>query len=446
MTRAQLDPARPMTLAILAGLALALLAILAVPSLVTATLSARQPGPEELAAEYERRLETAAREVADNVVRWGDPAWQDAARAKLGALGIDVVLLDAAGREIYRSAPDLPRVGAELLGPDPVQVVAAVEQSPSRNIQRLVIPDPRAPAGGGPVGPRPALGIAHLFIPWPQPAPYWAWLVPLAGPATLLLTLVAVAWFIGHAVLRPLAAMSRAAQQIAAGDLEVQVPASRVLEVAEVATAFGAMGAALRRSLAQQAALEQERRFFISAIAHDLRTPLFALRGYLQGLEQGVAATPEKVVHYVRACQERATALERLIADLFAYARVEYLEEAPRREPLDLGELLRRSVEGLRPLAADKGIALDLDVAPEPSPLRGDAHLLARAAENLLDNALRHTPPGGRIRVGWGREGDRLVFSVSDNGPGIAPADLPHLFAPLYRGEASRNRQTGGAG
>src|SRR5579884_2635464 len=76
----------------------------------------------------------------------------------------------------------------------------------------------------------------------------------------------------------------------------------------------------------------------------------------------------------------------------------------------------------------------------------GDRHLLTRAVENLLDNALRHTPAGGAIRVSLGAQGRQVVVRVADTGPGIAAQDLPHLFTPLYRGEASRNRQTGGAG
>jgi signal transduction histidine kinase len=76
----------------------------------------------------------------------------------------------------------------------------------------------------------------------------------------------------------------------------------------------------------------------------------------------------------------------------------------------------------------------------------GDRHLLTRAVENLVDNALRHTPAGGEVRVSWGMEGNHVVVRVADTGPGIAARDLPHLFTPLYRGESSRNRQTGGAG
>ena len=78
--------------------------------------------------------------------------------------------------------------------------------------------------------------------------------------------------------------------------------------------------------------------------------------------------------------------------------------------------------------------------------MAGDPHLLTRAVENLLDNAVRHTPPAGEIGVAWECAGDDVRFSVVDDGPGIPPADLPHIFTPLYRGDSSRNRRTGGAG
>jgi len=260
-----------------------------------------------------------------------------------------------------------------------------------------------------------------------------------------VLTLAIVLWLIGQPVLRPLAAMSQAAEDIAGGDLDVHLPPTPVREIAAVGAALEGMSAALRQSLDQQSALEEERRLFVGAIAHDLRTPLFMLRGHLKGLERGVAATPEKVAHYIAMCQAKADALERLIADLFAYTRLEYLEQTLERTPLELGELLSQAVEGAQPLAVAKDVTLRLEGPNEPCPLRGDGHLLTRAIENLLDNALRHTPEGGLIRVGWSQARD-TVFTVGDTGPGIPVHEMPHLFTPLYRGEGSRNRQTGGAG
>jgi signal transduction histidine kinase len=281
---------------------------------------------------------------------------------------------------------------------------------------------------------------------WPQNHAPWV-LTQLVPELLLVLTFFAGAsWFLGRMVLRPLAAMSRAARQIAGGDLNFKLPPSRVQEVAEVSAAFHAMGNALREALERQSELEQERRLFITAIAHDLRTPLFSLRGHLEGLERGLATTPEKRARYIAVCQEKADALERLITDLFAYARMEYLEQGPRREPLEMGTLLGRVVESLRSQAEAKGVTLQLDASEETRTLHGDAKLLERVVENLLNNALRHTPAGGSVKVSWRAEPDRLLFSVSDTGAGIAPCDLPHLFAPLYRGETSRNPQTGGAG
>ncbi|HLZ21248.1 MAG TPA: HAMP domain-containing sensor histidine kinase [Ktedonobacterales bacterium] len=267
--------------------------------------------------------------------------------------------------------------------------------------------------------------------------------VPLV---TLVLTMLGIAWLLRPALLHPLATMSQAARQVASGDLDVTVPASGVREVAEVAAAFTAMGGGLRASLERQAEIEQERRLFVSAIAHDLRTPLFSLRGYLEGLETGVADTPERRARYVAVCREQADRLEQLVAGLFAYARLEYLNDTPRREPVDLVTLLHSAVESMQPQAAEKHITLTLEGMSGAGYLEGDAHLLTRAVENLLDNALRHTPAHGQILVRTWREGARSLFSVADSGVGISPHDLAHIFDPVYRGDASRNQRTGGAG
>ena len=266
--------------------------------------------------------------------------------------------------------------------------------------------------------------------------------VPLA---VFLVTMVSVAWLTGQTVLRPLATMRQAARQVAGGDLEFRLPDPPLREVAEVAEAFDAMGEALRHSIERQAGLEQQRRLLIGAVAHDLRTPLFALRGLLEGLERGLADMPDKTTRYLLLSRQQANTLERLVADLFSYARLEYLEEMPRHGPLDLAELLANAVECIQSRAEEQGIALAA-YGPAACPLPGDAHLLTRAIENLLDNALRHTPTGGQIAISWERAIPEYRFRVADSGPGIAAADLPHIFDPLYRGETSRNRGTGGAG
>jgi len=281
--------------------------------------------------------------------------------------------------------------------------------------------------------------VPSLFIPTGSGE-----LPVVVGGLAVALALLFVRWQMGRYVVKPLEALSAAARRIAGGNLDFTLPESRVREVAAVCEAFEAMGTGLRDSLRRQAELEEERRFFIGAIAHDLRTPLFALRGYLEGLDQGLAASPEKAATYVAVCRQKADQLDRLVADLFDYTRTEYLEQNLPSKPLELRALLRRTVEGARAQAS--GITLELDGPRETCLAVGDEHVLERAVENLLDNALRYTAAGGRIVVSWRQERNRVVFTVADSGPGIAPQDLPHLFEPLYRGEISRNRQTGGAG
>ena len=407
------------TLPIRRWLALALVVTFVAPALATGLAAAGWVwgAPRGDAA-------AAAQLLRDGAARWNDPAWQAATRAELAARNVDFLLLED-GREVYRSVADPLAKAGEL----------AVDAD-GRLVQRLVLPAAGAqPGRTAYIFSSPAGGDAQRF-----------WLVPLTGFTTLLLTLGGIAWVLGRAVNAPLAATGRAARQVAVGDLDVALPSSRVREVADVNHAFEAMSAELRLALRRQTELEQERRLFIGAVAHDLRTPLFALRGHLEGLATGVAATPEKAARYVAVAREKADALERLIADLFDFTRLEYLEQAPAREPLELGELLRRLVDEWRPEADAKGVGLAFDGPAGSCMVDGDRHLLTRAVANLLDNALRHTPPGGRVRVTCRPAAGGVVFRVVDSGPGIPERDLPRLFDPLFRGEGSRNRRTGGAG
>lgn len=392
-----------------------------VPVLATATIVAH------VLSDPSDTTEVVADRLRSDAAQWSDPAWLAVTRADLGALGVEFVLVED-GREIYRSTAD---------------PLATASEDANRLVRTIEIP------GSDPASHQTAYAYADQnewggFGPPSQRRPFW--LVPIVAMGSLLLTVGGIGWFLGRMVVRPLAATNSAAHDVAAGNLDIELPTSRVREVAELNASFASMSTELRASLHHQAALEQERRLFIAAVVHDLRTPLFALRGYLEGLEKGVADTPEKQSHYVATAQEKATALERLVTDLFDYTRLEYLDQIPDREPLDLDALLRRLTNGLQPRAEAKRITLTLDQPPHPCIVDGDSHLLTRAVENLLDNAVRYTPSGGSVRVACVGTSDAARFTIADTGPGIPAHDLPHLFTPLYRGETSRNRRTGGAG
>ncbi len=406
---------------------LLLASVVAVPALATAFMVLIRPPLPVSEATLMASVDPALREeVLSQVNRWADPQWQAGIAQRLAGIGYETLLIDSQGRVVYQSRGWSDRNGdgvspatVSLMAPDGEGAAAMLRFTPER-----VFP------------PWSLLGWFNMDF----------WRIPLAQLAALLAIAGAIAFFVHRAFLRPLTRMIEAMRQVGAGDLDVRLPRSRVTEVDEVATAFAAMAGELRTSLERQEGLEQERRLIIGAVVHDLRTPLFSLRGYLEGLATGLADTPEKTTRYVRVCREKADALDRLVSDLFAFARTEYLEEAPCPEALELGDLLRRNVEGLQFQAAAKGVRIEL-VPPETlAPVTGDPALLTRAIENLLDNAVRHTPAGGVVRVAWATTPDGATFSVADSGPGIALDDLQHVFAPLYRGEVSRNRRTGGAG
>lgn len=397
------------------------------------------------------RLSAVRRIIGADPAAWHNPTWKRTATGELRSMAVEAQIVQIAGKssgQLVYTTPGAPALLATG-SPNPVGAGTYASQGPTNELipesgrlaptfERILIP--------GPARHSPIRGVAFLWFTRPaagSPSPF---LWPLAAAGAILVVVVVALLLFSRSVLKPLAAMNRAVEGIAGGDLDVHLPPSAAREVAAVSTALEAMSAALRDALTRQIQLEDDRKLFIGAIAHDLRTPLFMLRGYLQGLESGVAATPAKRAHYISACRAKADALERLISDLFAYTRLEFLEQEPERVEMEVGALLEGAVEGVQPLAAAKGIRLTVDPPGEPCLVIGDAQMLARVVENLLDNALRHTPEGERIEVGWRCQGDRVVMTVADSGPGIAEQDLPHLFTALYRGETSRNRRTGGAG
>lgn len=201
----------------------------------------------------------------------------------------------------------------------------------------------------------------------------------------------------------------------------------------------------LKESFQKQMELEGERRFVIASVAHDLRTPLFALRGYLEGLEKGIAKSPEKQEKYLAVCKEKSAQLDRLVEDLFTFTKTEYLENERNQNKVDLIDVLKKSIDSIELQATQKHISL-IEGFSDHCVIEGDIHLLERAMNNLIDNAVRHTPNQGKIFIRCYKESDRVCFSIQDTGEGFTSEELKHVFKPLYRGEESRNYATGGFG
>jgi signal transduction histidine kinase len=266
-----------------------------------------------------------------------------------------------------------------------------------------------------------------LFVRRESAGMHWAIAIGAGALALALVLAVSVA-LLQRWVLRPLARLAADADRIAGGELAVEPVATRAREVAQVGDALGGMAAALEGALAGSTAAERERRFLLTAIAHDLRTPLFTLRGSLEAIERGIGDDRS-----LARAQSKAAHLDRLVGDLFAFSRAEYAREAHAAEPVDLSAVARAAAE-----TVDPG-ALRLDVVTNgPVRLEGDPVALQRVLTNLLDNALHHARTRVELRV----DGHRV--DVTDDGPGFAADDLPRVFDPLFRGDKARG--AGGAG
>lgn len=234
----------------------------------------------------------------------------------------------------------------------------------------------------------------------------------------------------------PLRQMTVAARRLAAGDYEQRVTVRSDDEVGELAAAFNEMAAGLAR-------VEQMRRELVANVAHELRTPLTSIEGYMEALLDGVFPADEATF---RRVQREAARLRRLVEDLTELARVESPEFRLERRPVLLDQVVREAVAQFQPRFAEKTVALQAHLPPEPVTVLGDADRLNQVLVNLLANALQFTPEGGQVEVVL-QEEDRVArLAVRDTGCGIAPEDLPHIFERFYRGDRSRARTTGGAG
>ncbi|WP_010268131.1 sensor histidine kinase [Paenibacillus senegalensis] len=346
--------------------------------------------------------------IETNTTHWTEPEWQKQLYTRLQEANMDAAILSGTDEHIYRSNPE--------------------RRGSSSSIERFSILE------DGEV-----LGRVVLYLPRTHTVQM------VSAFAGFLFALFVVGVVMRSYLLKPLEKMGDAARQLASGNWEVRLPVSRISEVADVRDGFEVMVQGLQQSHQKQAALEEERRFVIAALAHDLRTPLFALRGYLEGLEQGIAQSPEKMAKYIAVCKEKSTQLDRLVEELFTFTKVEYLEAELALTKVDLNRILKQSIDSLRPLAKQKNISISHHFTND-CILAGNSLLLERAMNNLLDNAVRYTPNDGDIVVECCADNHKVKFNIRDTGPGFSAEELQRVFEPLYRGESSRNRSTGGSG
>lgn len=241
---------------------------------------------------------------------------------------------------------------------------------------------------------------------------------------------------LSHNLTAPLQRLAAAARAVAAGDLGQQVKVEGSAEVAEVSYAFNEMTAALEEG-------EKLRQNLMADVAHELRTPLSVLQGNLRAILDDVY--PLEKVEIARLYDETRL-LSRLVNDLRELALAEAGQLSFNLRPTDIADVLQATITNFEPAAESKSIRLTVEVTDDLPPVMADPDRLTQVLRNLLTNALRHTPKGGRVAVSASGTEDTVEIVVTDNGEGIASQDLARVFDRFYRCDRARRRTEGGAG
>jgi two-component system sensor histidine kinase BaeS len=239
-----------------------------------------------------------------------------------------------------------------------------------------------------------------------------------------------LAYLLAQRLTRPIGELAGATRRLAAGEPGVAVPVRGDRELAELGRAFNEMSSDLQRA-------NEAQRGFLESVSHELKTPLTSIHGYAEALREG-AVSPAEGGRVIGAESER---LERLVFDLLDLARLGRSGFSVARDPVELAGLAAQAVARHQPRAAEIGVELTSSGGPETWVL-GDAGRILQAASNLIENALRLTPAGGRVTVSTG-PGE---LSVTDTGPGLAPDDIPHAFERFYLHDRYRSARADGSG
>ncbi len=268
------------------------------------------------------------------------------------------------------------------------------------------------------------------------------------GMAALIALALTLSPLVVRLGLRPLTDMAASAERMGTGDLDRRLPVPRADdEVRDLAVSFNGLLDRIEAAFAVQRRSEAQARQFAADASHELRSPLTVLAGSADVLLMGLQRDPAGAERIARRMQREIQRLMRLVQDLLLLARLDAAGDASlHMEPVWLKDVVQRAVRDMRPVAGGRVLAVAVGPAAAEAWVRGDDDQLYRLLINLLDNAIRHTASDGRIEVAVELRQDAVATRVSDDGCGIPPEHLPHVFDRFYRADPSRARETGNAG
>ena len=264
----------------------------------------------------------------------------------------------------------------------------------------------------------------------------------------LILTAVLLMIWIYRSMITPIKQLQEAADRIKEGNLDFKIEVSGEDEIGRLGVSFEEMRKRLRDNATEKLSTEAESRVLISNIAHDLKTPITAVKGYAEGIIDGVANTPEKVDKYVRTIYNKANEMDTLINELTLYSKIDTNRIPYNFAKINVSEYFQDCIEEIGLDLESKGIGLgyynyvdsDVMIIADPEQLR-------RVINNIISNSIKYmNKTKGFINIRIKDVGDFIQVEMEDNGRGIAQRDIPYIFDRFYRADASRNSVTGGSG
>lgn len=257
----------------------------------------------------------------------------------------------------------------------------------------------------------------------------------LAGVAAILAAVV-VSWLVSQQIVNPLRALVKLSQRIADGHYRERLDVKSHDELAELVHHFNQMAAALDHT-------ETLRHELMADVTHELKTPLASIKGYMEGLQDGVIPPNAETFQTI---SREASRLQRLVQDLQELSRAEAGQVALHPQSSDPCRMVEAAIERMRPQFNEKNVALTAQLAPSYLPVQADSDRIVQVLINLLGNALQNTSTGGKVEVRLTPDDAMLQFSVNDSGTGIAPENLERVFQRFFRVDKSRSRSSGGSG
>lgn len=407
-------------------LALALLGLALLSTLLLGTVAVYRLD-WELYEQLVQLGQTVARYLADEAFyRAYIQGQKDLALLARSALGDDIKFV-----EIVKDGEVLGRAGEMPTG-RALEVWQAILDTRLRAIRRLPGDTLSAPQPPFQTNSYVRLGVSLDYLAYEQRREL-LW-IGMAGLGIGLIALIA-AWMLSGVIIRPLERVTEAMKRFGQGELAVRAPVERHDELGELAQTFNQMAEAIvkmRRELEQASRAKSE---FITLMGHELRTPLGVLQGYLELLLEGVSdPLTDEQRSYLQSALRASEHLQALLTNVLHYAKLELGVERLHPEDVDVAQLARETAEALQHLAREKLLHIELDLEPATICAHVDRTKLRQILINLLQNAIRHTPAGGRIWVGVrGENADGVRLWVRDSGPGIPAEDQQKIFEPFVR-------------